>query len=139
MFFPRMPRPTKWGIIFNILMLIAPFIGLFLGGGIGLLIGMLVSCIGWIWFFLIRDRRALRGMRCERCDRPVINLGRGTSFAEESNIGTFFNAERMSQGYEGPGDECLQCGRIYCTNCAEMDMTCVCGSKSFRTVRLRYR
>jgi len=133
-----MPRPTKWGCIFNVLMLLAPFIGLFLGGGIGLVIGMVIACAGWIWFFFLRDRRLLHGMRCETCGRPVINLGRGTPFAESTNIGTLLDVDRMRAGLEGPGDECLRCGRIYCWNCAEDNMTCVCGSNNFRTVRLQY-
>lgn len=137
--FPRMPRPTKWGVIFNILMLASPFSGLWVGGGIGLLIGMSVSCIGWTWFFFIHGRRdALHGRRCELCGRPVINLGRGTPFTQSMNIGTFFNIERIRQGLEGPGEECLKCGRIYCSRCAEYDIRCVCGSNKFRTVRSQY-
>jgi len=58
-FFQGMPPPTLWGMTFNILMLTAPFIGLLLGGPIGLWIGMLVACIGWIWFFFIHSRRLL--------------------------------------------------------------------------------
>ncbi len=136
LFLPGTRRLTIGGMVFNILMLAAPFIGLWIGGPIGLLIGMSVACIGWIWFFFIHGRH---GIRCEICGRPVINLGRGTPFANTLNIGTFMSVEGMRQGYEGPGDECQRCGRIYCTDCAQIDMTCVCGSKDFRTVRLRYR
>lgn len=135
-FFPGMPRPTIGGMIFNILMLAAPFIGLCLVGPIGLLIGMSVACIGWIWFFFIHGRH---GRRCEICSRPVINPGRGSQFAKTLNIGTFIDTRAMQAGLEGPGDECLRCGRVYCTRCATIGMTCKCGSKNFRTVRLLYR
>lgn len=135
-FFPGMPRPTIGCVMFNLCMLAAPFVGLILGGGTGLFVGLVVSCVGLAWFFFGRGRR---GLICEICGRPVLNLGRGTPFAETLNIGTFMSVEGMKQGYEGPGDECQRCGRIYCTNCAQIDMTCVCGSKNFRTVRLRYR
>jgi hypothetical protein len=136
LFFPGMPRPTRGGVIFNILMLAAPFIGLLLGGPIGLLTGMSIACIGLTWFFFIRKGH---GSRCEICDRPLINLGRGSQFAETLNIGTFIDTGAMRAGLEGPGDECLRCGRVYCTRCATIGMTCKCGSKDFRTVRLRYR
>jgi hypothetical protein len=134
-FFPGMSHPAIGGVIFNILMLAAPFVGFWLGGPIGLLIGMSVACIGWIWFFFIHGRH---GGRCEICGRPVINLGRGSQFAETLNIGTFINTGAMRAGLEGPGNECLRCGRVYCTHCATIGMTCKCRSKNFRTVRLRY-
>ena len=56
-----------------------------------------------------------------------------------TRIGTFMSVSAMRAGLEGPGDECQRCGRIYGTNCAKIDMICVCGSKNFRTGRLRYQ
>jgi len=136
MFFSRMPRPTLRGVLFNILMLASPLIGVWLGGPMGLFGGMLIACLGLSWFFFVHGRR---GSYCEVCGRPLINLGRGTPLANSMNIGTFVSVKGMRCGYEGPGDECQRCGRIYCTNCAQVDMSCVCGSRSFRTVRLRYK
>lgn len=135
-FFPRKSPPTLGGIVFNILMLTAPFIGFLLRGSLGLLVGMSVACIGWSWFFFIYGKR---GMRCQNCGRPVINLGRGSPLADSMNMGTFISVSAMRTGQEGPGDECRRCGRIYCTNCTQIDMTCICGSRNFRTVRLRYK
>lgn len=136
LFFPKTPPPTLGGLVFNLLMLAAPFIGLWLGGLVGLLIGMSIACIGLYWFFFVHGRRATC---CEICGRPFTNLGRGTPLANSMNIGTFMSVSAMRAGLEGPGDECQRCGRIYCTNCAKIDMICVCGSKNFRTGRLRYQ
>lgn len=82
--------------------------------------------------------RSVRSSKCERCNSPLVNLGRGSPSAESLGIGTMFSADGVMNGTEGPGDQCERCGRIYCTHCAEFDMVCTCGSKAFRTVRLRY-
>jgi hypothetical protein len=133
----RMPPPSLGGIVFNLLMLAAPFIGLWLGGWGGLLIGLSISCIGLGWFFFWKPRH---GLRCEICMRPVINFGRGSLLAEQMGIpGTLIRVSTMHSGVEGPGDECLRCGRVYCTSCAQFDAICNCGSRDFRTVRLRYK
>lgn len=100
-FFPGMPRPTIGGMIFNILMFTAPFIGLWLVGPIGLLIGMSVACIGWIWFFFIRGRR---GLHCKVCGRPFQNLGSGMP-PYIRLPGALFDTESMRRGLEGPGYE----------------------------------
>ncbi len=136
LFFQGMPRPTIGGIIFNLCMLAAPFIGRLFYGDIGFVIGLAVGSIGLIWFFFFRGRR---GLACEICSRPVTNLGRGTPLGNALNMGTFFDTNSLRQGSEGPGDECQRCGRIYCTTCAQVGMTCRCGSKDFRTVRLKYQ
>lgn len=83
----------------------------------------------------LRDKNELQ--QCEICSRRVQNLGRGIppSLGLEATV---LNVKAMKQGVEGPGDECERCGRIYCTNCAIEDMECICGSKNFRIVRLRY-
>lgn len=83
--------------------------------------------------------RSRRSGKCEICKRPLVNLGRGSPGAESLGIGTMFSSNGLREGLEGPGDECEKCGRIYCTNCAQFDMVCTCGSTAFRTVRLRYR
>lgn len=154
--FLGMPRPSKWWFIFNSLMFAAGlYIYYWLGNVIGLFIGMAVASAGWIWFF-IRERRRMRGMRCQICGYSVINLGRPpTPIAELVNIAQFFRPEFIiERGMQGPGDECMRCGRIYCTSCAKIhwfekashdewvrdeNTTCVCGSKKFRTVRLKYK
>jgi hypothetical protein len=119
-------------MIFNILMFAAPFIGLWLIGPIGLLIGMSVACIGWIYLFFILGRRE---GSCAICGRLVLNVG-------HSNFGVMFRTDAMMKGEVGPGKECQRCGRIYCsycTNYTSADTVCICGSKSFRIVGLRYR
>lgn len=55
---PTMPPPTIQGMIFNICMFAAPLVGYFLFSGDGLIIGLTVSCFGWVWFFFIRGKRA---------------------------------------------------------------------------------
>jgi hypothetical protein len=126
-YFLGMPRPTIGSVLFGLCMLDAPLVGLLLAGWRGFFVGIVVDYIGLAWFFG-------RGLTCEICGRRVLNLGRGTPFAETLNIGTFMSTESMRQGYEGPGDKCRRCGRVYCTNCAQIDMICVYGSKSFQTV-----
>jgi len=126
-FLPGMPPPTIGGMLFNMLMLAAPLIGLWLGGPIGVLIGMSVASIGWVWFFFIYGRRK---SHCARCGRPLLNLGR-------SAFGAMRTHDAM-MGLERLGDECQSCGRIYCSYCAGIDTTCVCGSSAFHTIRLHY-
>jgi len=140
-FNPKVPPPSLRGVVFNLLMLASPFIGLALFGPAGLIFGMIVAGIGLSWFFRHSIFRSpFRGNKCENCGRPFINLGRGSSFAERMNMpGTLFDVNEMRAGFEGPGDECLRCGRVYCSSCAMIDNVCKCGSKNFRTVRLRYR
>lgn len=82
-------------------------------------------------------QRRQEWQRCEICKRPVFNLGKGAA-GSFGYSGTILDVSAMKQGLEGPGDECQHCGRIYCTRCARTDTTCVCGSKIFRVVRLRY-
>jgi hypothetical protein len=132
----KMPKPSLGGMIFNIIMLFTPFIGFFLFGISGLFVGLTISSAGLFFFFFIHKQK---GTQCEICKRSLINLGRGSQLANSLNIGTFFSVSNMRAGGEGPGDECLKCGRIYCTRCAQYDMTCKCGSKKFRTVRLQYK
>jgi hypothetical protein len=134
--FDPKPTPSIGGCLFNVIMLMLPFIGYFIFDFTGLMIGLIICNIGLFIFFF---GRKLRGHRCVICGRSVINLGRGTPLANSMNIGTFFTVNGMRQGREGPGDECLKCGRVYCSNCAQYDMICSCGSKNFRTVRLQYK
>jgi hypothetical protein len=74
---------------------------------------------------------------CTVCGRPVQNLGQGGELLTGSSS-VIFDSSALIAGLEGPGDECQRCGRIYCTKCARTDAECVCGSKTFRVVRLRY-
>ena len=131
----QMPPPSFLGMIFNLLMFLMPIIGMIIFGPIGLIIGATISCIGLYTFFFGKRRK---GSKCDICNRPTVNLGRGTRSADSMNIGTFMNVSGIMSGREGPGDECLKCGRVYCTDCAQIDMKCECGSIRFRTVRLRY-
>jgi hypothetical protein len=133
--FQNVPRSRLGGVTFIIGILAAPIIANILCGGI-CMFGILALGISFAVFNVVRLKRSLT---CEICGRPLINLRGGSQYAESLNIGTFMSTEGMKRGDEGPGDECQRCGRIYCTNCAQIDMICVCGSESFRTVRLRYR
>lgn len=129
--FAGMPRVTIGRMIFNLLMLFAPFIGLWLLGPAGLSAGMFVACIGWIYLFFILGRR--EGF-CALCGRPVLNTG-------GSKVGVMMRTDAMIRGEVGPGKECLHCSRVYCTSCTNYgaaNITCVCGAKNFRTAGLRY-
>lgn len=139
---PGMPQPTKGGMLFNLGMMVSPFVGLGLGhalGGkpgaaIGLFAGMIVACVGWSWFFFVKGRR---GMCCETCGRPVTEATFSTPYMK--NMGVMMSTAGMQSGHEGLGDKCVKCGRIFCTNCAQDGATCKCGSARFQTVRLLYR
>jgi len=137
-FLPRMPRPSPGGFIFNLLMLFAPWIGLWLGGLLGFVAGMMAACIGWTWFFFIYSRR---GHFCEGCGRPIINMGLGSPGMEQMGLtlGPFFSTLGLRTGSEGPGYECLRCGRVCCERCLSHKFPCKCGSDNFRKVRLCYQ
>ena len=123
-------------VLWLCIVILAPLVGYRIGGILGLILGLLVGFVG---LSILYSGRLTRSISCAICGRSLMNLGRGSPMAEAMNIGTFMRTEGMRRGHEGPGDQCLRCGRIYCTNCADYGMTCICGSTSFQTVRLRYR
>jgi hypothetical protein len=110
------------------------------------LIGVLLNTIGIAMALGVKKIMKLHedvwtdeGEYCEVCGRLIQDLGSGMPPYINLPGVVFFVTKNMLQGTEGPGDECQRCGRIYCWKCAMPDMTCKCGSKNFRTVRLRYR
>lgn len=131
---PRMPKPTLRGLIFVLGMLAAPFVGLWVADIIGFFAGSIISCVGTFWFFFIRK---IHGFECERCKRQVINFGANSPFY--GLPGVLLDSKAVKLGLEGPGLECLKCGRVYCSQCYEPWMSCVCGSKELRLVRLQLR
>jgi tetratricopeptide (TPR) repeat protein len=136
------PPLTKGGVIFNAAMQAAPFIGLGMGwligrgsgAAVGFLTGVVVACVGWIYFFFVRNHP---GTRCEVCGQRFIKGPASPPLID--NVGVMFSTAGMLSGAEGPGDECVKCGRIFCTSCARTGAECECGSTRFRTVRLIYR
>jgi hypothetical protein len=139
-FEPPLPPPTAKGVIFNLLMLIAPFVGLLLGkrysavgAFFGLLAGTIVAIIGLGWFFFVKGVRALR---CASCGRP---LRQGDANSPVSGMGVFINTSDLMSGREGPGHQCLKCARTYCSDCDVPGLTCDCGANRLRLVRLIYR
>jgi hypothetical protein len=130
-----MPPPTGKGVLFNLAMLAAPWIGLAVGGRTGLLAGAVVSCVGLSWFFF----KPRRGNRCEVCRRRVANMKSGSPLADQMGFaGAFVLMSQVRSGAAGPGHECRQCGRIYCSSCGPPRATCACGAFDFRSVALRY-
>ena len=69
-----------------------------------------------------------RGSYCEICGRPG-DLAWGMPGIKE----VVLNSKDLA-----PDDDfkCVECGRYYCSSHDESGLTCVCGSKRFRTMRM---
>jgi hypothetical protein len=133
-----MPTPTAQGTVFNLLMLLSPFVGFGVGkiiGGwsaaaIGLFVGMFVGVIGLSWFFFVKG---VRGMKCATCGRLFRKGQDSTSF---DLPGVMISTAALMDGSQGVGYECKKCDRTYCSDCQPMGGECKCGSMQFRTKRL---
>jgi hypothetical protein len=140
LFEPPLPPPTKKGLIFNVAMLVAPLVGLFVGrrygaGGalFGLLAGMIVAIIGLSWLFFVKGARA---SHCASCGRPLREGPPNPPWM--GNMGVMISTSELRSGRQGPGHQCLNCARTYCSDCDFPGLTCECGATRLRLVRLIY-
>lgn len=140
---PEEQNYSPLGLLFCAAFLASPFVGFGLGRFVagevgaawGTIVGMSLTAPFAAWAVFIHPRRS---KRCERCRRAFRILGLRSPTGFDIGAGVLFRTSDVQLGLEGPGDQCLQCQRVFCSNCAQVGMVCVCGGRRFRMVRLRY-
>jgi hypothetical protein len=132
------PRISK--ILFRTLLLVILtflFICIFWGFLKGLIIGGILVIIWIIGLIAVMVLHSSRSTQCAVCNRPTVNFGNGKpSRSEKKWLASDIDTKKRAE--EGRGNQCDECGRIYCSNCEIPDLVCECGSKYFRTVRTLY-
>jgi hypothetical protein len=140
LFEPPLPPATTKGLVFNLLMLVAPIGGLLVGrlyssvGAFsGLIAGTIIAIVGLRWFFFVKGAHV---SRCASCGRSLRTGDANTTFSRQ---GVMIATTDLMSGREGPGHQCLSCARTYCSDCDFPGLMCECGANRLRLVRLIYR
>jgi len=109
------------------------------GGIAGAIIGGVVGIVALSRFPFLN---ILSISQCAKCGRPFSRARKVRSRlvlhrSDDIVNGKMRFRDALSEPV-GPGAQCRKCRRTYCTRCVRAVDACECGSRSFRTVGLRY-